>query len=233
MGRERPDIWLPLNVGDYLRDTMHLTCAQHGAYLMLIMHYWMKGQPLPDDDRILAAVTKNSLQVWRKISPTLRDFFHVENGFWHHKRIDRDMAEAAELKRKNRERTAAATAARRAVTNNVTDNVTIDGTCTPLPAPPPKDKNKAPTRTPREGFEGNGLAGPEHPMPPDWQTTDADVQYAQAQGHDPPTVARIVRKMRDLSKTGALRRDWHATFRWFCEKEAERKPMKPIAKALR
>ena len=80
--------WMPLYVGDYLGDTGHLTTAQHGAYLLLMMHYWRKGE-LPDDDRQLSKITKLPLRTWCEYRPTLQDFFH---GGWKHKRIDAELA---------------------------------------------------------------------------------------------------------------------------------------------
>jgi uncharacterized protein YdaU (DUF1376 family) len=79
--------WMPLYVGDYLGDTGHLTTGQHGAYLLLMMHYWRKGE-LPDDDRQLAKITKLPLKTWSDYRPVLLPFFH--DG-WKHKRIDAEL----------------------------------------------------------------------------------------------------------------------------------------------
>lgn len=79
--------WMPLYVGDYLGDTGHLTTAQHGAYLLLMMHYWRKGE-LPDDDRQLSKITKLPLKTWCDYRPVLQDFFHSG---WKHKRIDAEL----------------------------------------------------------------------------------------------------------------------------------------------
>jgi uncharacterized protein YdaU (DUF1376 family) len=79
--------WMPLYVGDYLGDTGHLTTAQHGAYLLLMMHYWRKGE-LPDDDRQLAKITKLTHKTWRRYRPVLQEFFHSG---WKHKRIDTEL----------------------------------------------------------------------------------------------------------------------------------------------
>ena len=79
--------WMPLYVGDYLGDTGHLTTTQHGAYLLLMMHYWRKGQ-LPDDDRQLSKIAKLPLKTWCEYRATLQDFFY--DG-WKHKRIDAEL----------------------------------------------------------------------------------------------------------------------------------------------
>jgi uncharacterized protein YdaU (DUF1376 family) len=79
--------WMPLYVGDYLGDTGHLTTTQHGAYLLLMMHYWRKGE-LPDDDRQLSKIAKLPLKTWCEYRQTLQDFFY--DG-WKHKRIDAEL----------------------------------------------------------------------------------------------------------------------------------------------
>ena len=82
---QRP--YMPIYWGDYLSNTAHLETAQHGAYLLLIAHYWVN-EGLPDDERELATITKLPLKSWRQMQPKVQAFFH--DG-WHHKRIDEEM----------------------------------------------------------------------------------------------------------------------------------------------
>jgi uncharacterized protein YdaU (DUF1376 family) len=79
---------MPLYVGDYLGDTGHLSTTQHGAYLLLMMHYWRQGS-LPEDDKQLAAITKLPLRIWLDSKETIQMFFHSG---WQHKRIDEELA---------------------------------------------------------------------------------------------------------------------------------------------
>ena len=83
--------WMPLYVADYLADTAHLTTVEHGAYLLLIMHYWQKGS-LPDDDKRLSGIARLSVKQWADIRPTIEEFFGPA---WTHGRIDAELQSAS------------------------------------------------------------------------------------------------------------------------------------------
>lgn len=82
--------WMPFYVADYLADTRHLSTFEHGAYLLLIMHYWQTGG-LPRDEVQLCRITGMSSVEWKRSSPTLAIFFSAD---WFHKRIDAELAKA-------------------------------------------------------------------------------------------------------------------------------------------
>jgi uncharacterized protein YdaU (DUF1376 family) len=93
----KTDIWMPLYVADYLSSTTRLTTEQHGAYLLLIIDYWKSGR-LPDDDSILANVTRLSMDAWAKHRGVLQGFFEVSNGEWVHSRIEKEIEKSGDLK---------------------------------------------------------------------------------------------------------------------------------------
>lgn len=95
----RPDIWMPLYIEDWDRDTSHLDCEQDGAYGRLVRQYWKTG-PLPDDDAMLSRTVRMERSRWRKVRPTIAAFFEIREGKWFHKRVDEEMARASALSEK-------------------------------------------------------------------------------------------------------------------------------------
>ncbi len=93
--------WMPLYWGDYAKDTAHLSAAHHGAYLMLIKHYWVTAQPLPDDDTQLSRIAcADGLSHWRKLRKVVEKFFEISGGLWRHARVDRELVLAAKRQAK-------------------------------------------------------------------------------------------------------------------------------------
>lgn len=83
--------YMPLYVADYLADAAHLSTLQHGAYMLLIMTYWQRGEPLPDQDNRLARIARMSGKEWQDNRADLAEFFDVEGGVWVHGRIEREL----------------------------------------------------------------------------------------------------------------------------------------------
>lgn len=94
--------YMPLYVADYLSDAAHLSTLEHGAYLLLIMTYWQRGEALPDDDRKLARICRVGPREWSRLRPVLCEFFQVGCNNWSHSRIDRELAAVRDKSLKRR-----------------------------------------------------------------------------------------------------------------------------------
>lgn len=90
--------WMPLHIADYLADTGHLTATEHGAYLLLIMHYWQNGS-LPENERVIARIAKLTPEQWEESRDMLAMLFGPG---WKHKRIDAELSKADEIIEKRR-----------------------------------------------------------------------------------------------------------------------------------
>lgn len=84
--------WMPLYIGDYLGDTGHLTQGQHGAYLLLMMHYWSKGMLQASLKQCLNITRASTCEEVENVKAVLSEFFDEEDGRYVHKRIDRELA---------------------------------------------------------------------------------------------------------------------------------------------
>jgi len=228
----RPTTWMPLYVADYLADTAHLTAAQSGAYLHLIMAYWRAGGPLRLDDGALARTARMTPTEWSEASGVVLAFFRQEDGALHHGRIEHELAEAAAMYEARRKRTEAATAARAArnVTTNVTSDVTTNVTLTQPqrqpqpPFPTERDTVEVPFSSGGSGGTRAARADRGTRLPADWSPTEDDRAFASALG---VAVDREAASFRDYwtSKPGADGRktNWSATWRNWVRRSSERK----------
>lgn len=187
----KPDTYMPIVIGDYLKDTMHLSDAAHGSYLLLLFHYWQRG-PLPDDDDMLAAIARCDRIAWAKRRQTLAPFFQIENGQWKHGRVER------ELERARAKSLAAQQSARKrwqqdtdadAMRSHSDGNANAMPTqCSPSPSPLLNPETSSPTiPAPRVARL------PATPLPDDWK---ADEGYARQLGLQQAEVDREVVKFR-------------------------------------
>ena len=84
--------FMPLYGGDYLRDTMHLTAAEDGIYLRLLMHYWHAQRPLPTDQRKLEGIARIQDDAERAaLKSVLAEFFPRDGEVRRNSRMDREI----------------------------------------------------------------------------------------------------------------------------------------------
>jgi uncharacterized protein YdaU (DUF1376 family) len=101
-------------IGDFQRDTGHLSLTERGAYLALIHHYYATEIPLPKSQdalfRIAGAVTK----VERDAVKNVLSFFEPMESGLVHSRIEAELQKAGEISNTNRNIALAREASRRA-----------------------------------------------------------------------------------------------------------------------
>ena len=89
--------WHSFYPGDYSRATGHLTLVQHGAYRLLLDHYYSTGRPLPRDKEALYRVCRAFNESERQaIDAVLEQFFQLESNGYHNKRADKELAKQTE-----------------------------------------------------------------------------------------------------------------------------------------
>lgn len=95
--------YMPLYVADYLADAAHLSTLEHGAYLLLIMTYWQRGEALPDDDKKLARIARLDARNWARVKPQICEFFTTGDNKLLHHRIERELSSVRAKSLKKRE----------------------------------------------------------------------------------------------------------------------------------
>lgn len=203
--------WMPLHIEAYMADTLHLSAAEHGAYMLLIMRYWKDGG-LPTDERMVQRYSRLSPEQWAESRDVLAAFF--DEG-WRHKRIDEELAKADEIIEKRRN--AALNRHERSKSGAHAEQVQSISTDTGVP---PRTSNLAEKEEPSGSSKKRGCRLPADFVP--------DIDAAVQIGLSPSQAEAEAAKFRDywVSAAGAkgVKLDWPATWRNWARHAVERLP---------
>jgi uncharacterized protein YdaU (DUF1376 family) len=87
--------YMRLFTGDYIKDTRHLSCAEHGCYLQLLMHCWDQRGPVPLDERKLMGIcnarSTDEIEALRRV---VQEFFVRMDDGWYNKRMQEEITAA-------------------------------------------------------------------------------------------------------------------------------------------
>lgn len=100
------------HIGDYLKDTAHLSLLEHGIYTRLLDVYYTRESALPDDQvaRLIGARSKDEKDALQAV---LQEFFKLREGMHVQDRCDREIARYSDKQTKARASAMAGVAARR------------------------------------------------------------------------------------------------------------------------
>jgi uncharacterized protein YdaU (DUF1376 family) len=201
---------LPLFTDAYMADTRHLTTAQHGAYLLLLMTAWrMPDCKLPDDDKLLARWAGLDLRNWVKMRPYIIDQFWAtdECGKLYQRRLQDERKFADTVRRKNSEagKASALKYKERHSTNVVTKP---QPNLNPLSLPSPTIKDNTIEVLSKKPNSRKTRISEDWMLPQEWG------DWAEGQGLTGEEILREAEKFRDrqISK-GAAYSNWQATWR--------------------
>jgi uncharacterized protein YdaU (DUF1376 family) len=225
---KKTDIWMPIYIADYLADTMHLSTAEHGAYLLIIMAYWRNRQPIPKSR--LKSITRMDEKLWETSALVLAEFFIIEESggeeVWRHERIDLELAKA--LNNKEIKSINGKLGGRPKKLNEsyekANGNLNIKLNESPSPSP---SYIKAIGALPAESPAASPKKGTR--LPKDWQPSDDLMAWSKATRPD-LNLTLTLDSFRDFwaskAGSGGVKLDWDATWRNWVRKETQ----KPVDK---
>ena len=95
--------YYPHHIGDYLKDTAHLTMIEDGAYRRLIDLYYLHEKPLPAEKRQVYRLARAASTAERGAVDTILDeYFTLSAEGWTHRRCDAEVAKSREKSEKAR-----------------------------------------------------------------------------------------------------------------------------------
>lgn len=185
------------HLGDYMRDTAHLSMLEDAAYRRLLDAYYVREKPLPADLRECYKLARATTKPEREaVAYVLREFFTLGDDGHHQGRADEEIARFRTKSEKARasinarwERTRAEQQSNNERNTNVQkavyERTTDDIHRAPVPSPQSPDSKEEPPTVPRK-------RGTVHEFPPGFESLWAE--YPRKVGKDAAARAFAKRK---------------------------------------
>ena len=234
------------HLGDFARDTLHLSMLEEGAYRRLLDAYYIRERALPGDVRECCKLARATAKAERDaVAYVLREFFQLrDDGLHHQTRADAEIARfqdkqakaraSAEKRWAHTERNANASPNAMRTHSEGTANGDANGMHrAPVPSPQTPNTNTPPS--------ASHLAPPCKPattgtrLPPGWTPPDSDAELALSLGFANGRAEAELAKFRDYwaarPGAGGRKLDWPATWRNWLRKAAETRPQRSAGAA--
>ena len=240
------------NIGDYARDTGHLSVLEHGIYRLILDWCYLNEKPI---------TTEQAMRVGRgnptETQSVLSEFFSQNSDGWEHKRVNAEIDAFHSKSKRNRENGAKGGRPKptnnpvgsqsdakhnpnqEPITNNqepIREDTFSDEMCgaafaAPAPVPETVIPQQQPNPTPAKPKSDEPKAAR---LPADWRLPKAWGDWALAEfPHWTPEAVRIeADKFSDhwATKTGkdARKADWLATWRNWCRSDIAQRSHQPM-----
>jgi uncharacterized protein YdaU (DUF1376 family) len=206
------------HLGDYLRDTAHLSMIEDGAYRRLIDLYYTREDLLPPNlDAICRLIRARSEDEKAAVIVVLDEFFTRSDDGYRHKRCDAEVARYHEKQEKAR------SSANARWTRSERNAVAMPTQCEGNALQTPDSIHQSPvTKKPAKRAACQ--------IPTDFELTEADRTFATDRLTN-VDVSEMFIAFRDFHVgKGTLAKDWHATWRtWVQNAKSFGYPMLPTA----
>lgn len=211
----KPDTWMPLKIEPWTKKTARLSLAERGAYMDLLLAYWVGG-PLPaDDEDTLKRMARCTDKEWKQVRVKVLAFFTRDGDVLRQGRADEELADAAA---RYERRAAAGRSGGQAKAKQTPKQNPSNATAEPQASYKEQSSN--------DETDANASVGRKRPppkrstaLPADWTLSQEGFDHATAKGLDPATIRAVAEHFRDDNAAkGRTSKDWNASWRTWITK---------------
>jgi len=188
------------HIGDYLKDTSHLSLLEHGVYNRLFDVYYTREGGIPDDQaaRLIGARSRDERDALKSV---LAEFFQLVDGTWHQARCDAEIARYQDKQAKAKRSAEARWGTPRSQSDgNANASADAMRTHSEGNAPRVRTPTRAPARPQSPDTSHQTEEGRAPTAPPPSAPAPAEPP-PEANGHSPTPAGAVCRAMRQAGMT--------------------------------